>query len=384
MKIGTGIICKNEELDLPICLRSIASVADLIWIVDTGSTDGTKEVVKQFASEFGFKFYDSGAPGADERFIYFQTYTDASELEDGQWKLWSFSKARNQFVEAIDQYADWCLWMDSDDTLLEPNLLRSITGLPFDAFGLKIVPSVNETVGFVHHRLWKTKRGVRFEGACHEYPAWPTGFRLNNTELRIQHSYAQHASQEPGISRNLRILAREYERWDRSTRTLFYYANSLREAGKLADAAKVYQEYLETKWTFHDEAVFCFIYLVRCLRGLGRIPEAFSWGFKGIALDQRYAELWMELSRCYCDCSEFVSAIAMAEMAKRPLPQSVLFLEKNQYTDQPWRMQSWCYLQKGDFKKSLEATLQVLRLVPDDRETLARTQHLITKLSKDI
>jgi glycosyltransferase involved in cell wall biosynthesis len=45
---------RNEEEALPGCLQSVAGIADEIIVVDTGSTDRTKEV----AAGFGAKVFD--------------------------------------------------------------------------------------------------------------------------------------------------------------------------------------------------------------------------------------------------------------------------------------------------------------------------------------
>ena len=48
------MIVKNEEKHLAYCLNSLTPVADEMIVVDTGSTDKTKEI----AVAFGARIYD--------------------------------------------------------------------------------------------------------------------------------------------------------------------------------------------------------------------------------------------------------------------------------------------------------------------------------------
>jgi glycosyltransferase involved in cell wall biosynthesis len=42
------MIVKNEEKNLPRALASVAGIADEVIVVDTGSTDRTVEIAKEF------------------------------------------------------------------------------------------------------------------------------------------------------------------------------------------------------------------------------------------------------------------------------------------------------------------------------------------------
>ena len=53
MKLSASLIVKNESSCLAKCLQSIQGVDELI-VVDTGSTDNTKEI----AASFGATLYD--------------------------------------------------------------------------------------------------------------------------------------------------------------------------------------------------------------------------------------------------------------------------------------------------------------------------------------
>ena len=90
------MIVKNEEDVLARCLQSLQPVVDEIIIVDTGSSDKTKEIAAQYTQHV----YD---------FLW---------IDD-------FSKARNfAFSKATQQY---CMWVDADDIIS-----------PMDQFRLKI------------------------------------------------------------------------------------------------------------------------------------------------------------------------------------------------------------------------------------------------------
>ena len=86
--VSLCMIVKNEEDVLERCLESAAGLVDEIIVVDTGSTDRTREIAARFTSQV----YDF--PWQDD-----------------------FSAARN----ASFSYAsmDYCLWLDADDVLLD-------------------------------------------------------------------------------------------------------------------------------------------------------------------------------------------------------------------------------------------------------------------------
>lgn len=88
------MIVKNEEDVLARCLESARAAADEIIIVDTGSSDQTRRIARQFTE----KVYD---------FEWIDDFAAARNF--------SFSKAT----------MDYCLWLDADDILRAEDCRRS-------------------------------------------------------------------------------------------------------------------------------------------------------------------------------------------------------------------------------------------------------------------
>lgn len=91
MKISVCIIAKNEESFIGNCINSIKDIAYEIIVVDTGSTDRTKEICR----ELGAKVFNF------------------------EWEG-DFSKARNFSLEKAE--GDWIFVLDADETLTRESI----------------------------------------------------------------------------------------------------------------------------------------------------------------------------------------------------------------------------------------------------------------------
>ena len=87
------MIVKDEQENLPRCLASIAGIFDEIIVVDTGSTDRTREIAREFGAKvFDFVWVDSFAAGQrgtgvrperpDDPFVLFNLGVSAIERRE--------------------------------------------------------------------------------------------------------------------------------------------------------------------------------------------------------------------------------------------------------------------------------------------------------------
>lgn len=123
MELSLCMIVKNEELALPSCLSSVKGVVDEIVVLDTGSSDRTPEIAK----DFGARVYD------------FEWCND-------------FSKARNQSLKYVQ--GNWVLVLDADEVLVPeivPTLKKAIKREPSGASRLRhrylVINLVRQEIG---------------------------------------------------------------------------------------------------------------------------------------------------------------------------------------------------------------------------------------------
>lgn len=142
--ISLCMIVKNEERVLEACLRSSVPYFDQVIVVDTGSTDRTKEICRAF--------------GVD--------------LRESSWPD-SFAEARNQSMTGAT--GDWIMWIDADDTISHEciDAVRSaIQTAGEDVIGMVIPVRFVEDGGFGtevdHVKVFRNWPELKWEGRIHE------------------------------------------------------------------------------------------------------------------------------------------------------------------------------------------------------------------------
>lgn len=342
--LWAGIIAKNEERDLPRMLRSIKEIVDGAILIDTGSTDRTKYV---FHTEMKGKTRKS-----------FDYYDSSEKDENGDWKLWHFGNARNEYVRRIEEEgADYIFWVDADDEVIRPEFIRRALYLDqFDVF--KLVVNNDSVMAWPHHRIWKTGKGIKYGGACHEYPNMPPGVFLPT--LQIEVAYVKHDSKpgsgEGSNARNLRILLRDWET-NKSSRNAFYIAQTHRDGGRVLEAIEFYEKRIEMGEDNHiEEWLFSHLYLAQCYSGISeKWEQAEKFCLKALAVAPYWSEFWNLLCALFMNRGNYRRAIGYGILAYSPefIPRSDLWRERNKYLDQPARNLAICYLQCGELDEAL-------------------------------
>ena len=215
--ICLNMIVKNEAHVIRRCLDSLKSIIDRWVIVDTGSTDGTQEMIREHLAD---------VPG---------------ELIERPWV--NFAHNRSEALEYARGKADYLLVIDADE-VLQFDADFVMPDLTQDAYHLEIISG-----GFSYFKTQLVNNALKwsFKNVVHEYidsPEAKTNDILRGAKT-IRHPDGAR-SRDPNTYRKdaLMLESALLEEPD-NARYVFYLAQSYRDASEPELAIKNYRKRIE-------------------------------------------------------------------------------------------------------------------------------------------
>ena len=236
-KLSVCLIVKDEELVIQRVLSCVKQFADEIIIVDTGSTDKTKEIAKKFTK----KVYDF------------------------KWEN-DFSKARNfSFSKAT---CDFIMWIDADDCITIKNiekikqLKKNLNNA--DVYMFKYLMAFNgnneATFSFYRERIIRRSLDLKWHGFVHEVIT-PTG-KVEYCDIEIQHRKVQASNPK----RNLNIYRQALKNnITFNARETYYYARELYYNGYYSSCIKHLKNFLKFENKFIGDIYGAYSIMAECL-----------------------------------------------------------------------------------------------------------------------
>ncbi len=325
--ISLCMIVKNEEKVLDRCLNSVSDLVDEIIIVDTGSTDSTKEIAKH--------------------------YTD--NVLDFKW-VDDFSKARNYSFSKATK--DYILWLDADDVILEDDRkkfkeLKESLDWKTDVVMMKYNVSFDENgnVNFAYYRerLLKREKNFIWQSPIHEVIT-PSG-NIVYKDICITHKKEDHSHSD----RNLKIFETMIKNGTTlDARQLYYYARELMYNNRFNEAITYFNIFLEHKDAWIENIINACLDLNNCYLNLDKPSLALSSLFRSFEYDTPRAEICSNIGIHFMQEKKYKIAIYWFKQALQITPdiKSGGFVQLDYYTFIPYINLCVCYNELGDIKKA--------------------------------
>lgn len=240
MKISACYIVKNEQENIRRSIASLRNQYDELIVVDTGSDDGTADVVRSLGGKvFAYEWQDD------------------------------FSAARNFALQKAA--GDWLIFLDADEYFTADtagNLQRVLEMASPEADGL-LVDIVNFDVDtgevqdhFYQARIFRNQQGLHYEGIIHEMPGLQSGEnlrfqRISSDLLQIYHTGYRSTLSKEKAERNLQLLQKMVVTGTPETELARYFCDCYRGIGDI-------ENFLRYGWLEVQQGKRCGNYDSRC------------------------------------------------------------------------------------------------------------------------
>ena len=307
--ICLNMIVRNEAHIIQEVLDAVAPYISSWVIVDTGSNDGTQDLIRNHMARLRI-------PG---------------ELYERPWR--NFGHNRTEALNLAQGHDDYIWVMDADDTIVGT---PDFTGLSADIYRLRI--KLDDTT-FWRPQLFRDGVRVRWVGVVHEYATWDDSC----VEVRLEGEY--HVEARTLGARNLDpqkyardrdLLLAEVERNPEDGHPVFYLAQTYFDLGDFVNARKWYARRAEMGGI--QEAVYYAMYRIAAsMLLLGEpwpdVQDAFLRAWE--SRPTRAEALYQIAGRCRLDRRYRLGYLFAKRAAEIPLPeQDRLFVSADLYA---WR-----------------------------------------------
>jgi glycosyltransferase involved in cell wall biosynthesis len=292
--ICLNMIVKNESHVIQRCLASLKHLIAYWVIVDTGSTDGTQEIIRNFLAEI---------PG---------------ELYERPWV--NFGHNRNEALALAREKADYILFIDADDQLVISDGID--------------MPELYKDCYFVNQRfkhmyretyannlvvlLIKDLPDFRWEGVVHEALIWDgekSSEFLTGIEEDYFHDGDRSRDKESG-QKDVAMLKQAIEEDPLNPRNIFYLAQTYGHLGEKESALHYYTKRVEMGGGREDEIFYSMLVMGSLQRGIRNYQVIAADNLcKAYLFRPRRAESLHELIELFVDERNYLMGYLIAKFA---------------------------------------------------------------------
>lgn len=339
ISISLCIIVKNEEKVLKRCLTSAKDIVDEIIIIDTGSTDKTKEI----ANEFTDKVYD------------FEWIDDFSAARN-----YSFSKATKDYI----------LWLDADDVILNndkeqflelKNTLDTSTDIVMMKYNVGFDENGTPNFSYYRERLIKREKNYKWKSPIHEVIT-PTG-KLKYSDICITHKKEEIKRS----TRNLEIFEKLLSKNTQlDARQLYYYARELMYNEQYDKSINYLNKVLSRNDTWIENRINACLDLSFCYGKINDSENELLSLFKSFSYDSPRAEIMCNIGIYFMKMNKYEMAIYWFKQTLNVKPnlKNGGFCILDYYEFIPYLNLCYCYFKLNKIKLSYQYNEKAGKIKP--------------------
>lgn len=308
MRLVLILMVRNEEKILTRCLEAVESVVDAFCIHDTGSTDKTCEIAREFLK------------------------THEGTLSESEWKNFGHNRtlsfqAAQTYVRDVLQWnlkETYGLLLDADMVFLEGALREQ----NLTETGYTIVQCAG-TLEYPNCRLVRMDYNWVCRGVTHEYWDGPT-VGLSKDVCRID-DRNDGGCKSDKFERDARLLEQGLQEEPNNVRYLFYLAQTYHSLERWKDAIRMYKKRIAAGgWV--EEIWYSHYMIAQSHKSLGNLPKFEEWMLRAYAFRPGRAESIYKLAQHFREVGQHYKAYHYVRLGKTiPRTSDSLFIEKDVY-----------------------------------------------------
>lgn len=333
-KLALNFICKNEAHVILNMLESVKNVSDLIVVNDTGSTDGTQDIIKKFGEENNIPTY-----------VFERPFDD-------------FEKSRNHAMQKLrdvvselgwDPTQTYGHWLDCDETLVvNPKFTKNQF-----VNDLYMINAYIGAMKYTRNTFFRVSKPFKWYGPVHEFIICEeqniTSGLAENIHVDVKMTGASWQGDIPTKYLSHAHTLEKYINNDRKDpRWIFYTAQSYHDAAnvqnkeesdeRLRRALKYYRERAQRADGYIEEIYYSQFRVGTIMKTLEE-----PWNLthqellKAYSIDPMRGESIKVIIDYYLQMGEFHLAYIYSKFAKmnfhgkNPYPQKLLFVDESLY-----------------------------------------------------
>lgn len=305
------LMVKNEERIVVRCIEHALRVADAVCVSDTGSTDGTLDVLGSYLPS-----------------LRAEAERVPTKLVHAPWKDFGSNRTASMLATVAfcdelgwDRRRTYSLVLDADMLLRASDEFDKATLTE----GAYLVRQATASLSYYNVRLMRLSDPWRCVGVTHEYwestssPTEGSGPSDSGpVSLRAVHidDVGDGGCKEDKFERDERVLRAALETDPANTRYMFYLAQTLRDVGKTEEAVEWYKRRADAgQW--RQEVWYSMYQLCKLYYKLRMMPEMELWGLKAHEYCGERAECLYALTRAFRIEAQYHKAWHYHELGRR-------------------------------------------------------------------